>query len=521
MTTATRFARYRPILRRTTILLALVCLSMLATTCLNDTPSGPGSAALRLSIAAQISGQAANEWRVGIRVFYTRTTDEEVDLRVSPDEVFVERGTSTTREVSVQIGECLEDPLRNIPEQGGCTLFVELKLLDEFDEVLTQDLQQVHADAAGQTLDAPAFNLAKPFMIFSQSSVTFNVVQGGTLPPQVIVGVSSSTGASLGTLTTNVTYLNRVGWLRSTPSPSQIALRPDSTFLPPDTYEATVRVIASNNSFPDREFRVHYTVAPASATGSINGVIRNSQNAASIAAATVELRLGANNTTGTPLSVTIANALGIYSFSGLQAATYTVVAKATGFLDGSRGSILVAGAVVPNQDVILSPTLAAGQTRIVLTWGNSPSDLDAHLTGPTQDQQQFHICWTNQGSPTSSPFASLDNDEVDGLGPETITISTQVPGTYRFYVFDYSNSPTPVSTPLSGSGARVQVFRGASLLSDFTVPSGAGNLWSVFSLNGSTVTPINTLTQTTAVPGSSCGTLPSSDGAARRKGGDR
>jgi len=127
MTTRSRYS----LLRRSITVLCMFCLSLTATTCLNDNPAGPGSAPLKLSIAAQISGQAENEWRVGIRVFYTRTTEAEVNLPVSPPEVFVERGVSTTRDVSVQIGSCLSDTERTNLERGGCTFIVELSLLDE------------------------------------------------------------------------------------------------------------------------------------------------------------------------------------------------------------------------------------------------------------------------------------------------------------------------------------------------------------------------------------------------------
>ena len=494
----------------------MFCLSLTATTCLNDNPAGPGSAPLKLSIAAQISGQAENEWRVGIRVFYTRTTEAEVNLPVSPPEVFVERGVSTTRDVSVQIGSCLSDTERTNLERGGCTFIVELSLLDESGEVVTQDSKEVHAPAAGQTVSAPPFNLAQSFIVLAPASVSFSAVQNGQLPAQAIVLASSSTGASLGTLSTVVTYLSGSGWLVSTPSPTQIALRPNNTALPPATYEATVRVISTNEDHPDRVLPVQYTVTAAAATGSISGAIRNAQTGGSILGASVELRLGANNTSGTPITTVQSGAGGAYNFTSLQAGTYTVLAKATGFADGNRGSIVVGTGAVTNQDVILSATLGAGQTRIVLTWGRLPPDLDAHLTGPTQNQDGFHICWINRGNAANSPFAFLDNDEVGGFGPETITISQQITGTYRFYVYDFTNGVSPTSTPLSESGARVQVFRGNALVNDFSVPSGAGTLWTVFTLSGTTVTPVNTLTTTTL--GTNCGTLPSGDGSMNHKG---
>jgi hypothetical protein len=417
----------------------------------------------------------------------------------------------------VQVASCLSDTQRSDIERGGCNLIVELSLLDESGEVVTQDSKEIFAPAAGQAVSAPPFNLARAFIVLSPASVSFSATQGGQLPAQTIVSASGSNGASPGTLGTVVSYLSGSGWLLATPSLTEVVVRPTNTDLAPATYEATVRVIPSNKEFPDRIFAVHYTVSSVGSNGSIAGVVKNSQNGGAVPGATVELRVGANNTSGTPSRTTLADVSGAFLFPSLSAGTYTVVAKAAGFSDGNRGSIVVGAGAVTNQDVILSPTLGAGQTRIVLTWGSLPADLDAHLTGPTQDEEGFHICWINPGSPTNSPFSSLDNDERSGFGPETITITEQIPGTYRFYVHDFTNGGGPVSSSLSASGARVQVYRGNALVHDFSVPAGAGTLWTVFTLNGATVTPVNTLSTANLLSG--CGTLPSNGAALLQKAG--
>ena len=48
---------------------------------------------------------------------------------------------------------------------------------------------------------------------------------------------------------------------------------------------------------------------------------------------------------------------------------------------------------------------------------------------------------------------------------------------------------------LSNSGAQVQVYKGSYLLETFNVPTNqTGNLWTVFEMDGNTITPVNTLT---------------------------
>jgi hypothetical protein len=66
-------------------------------------------------------------------------------------------------------------------------------------------------------------------------------------------------------------------------------------------------------------------------------------------------------------------------------------------------------------------------------------------------------------------------------------------GTYRYSVHDYTNRGSDSSTALANSGAQVHVYRGASLVQTFNVPSGGGTLWTVFELSGSAITPINTM----------------------------
>lgn len=91
--------------------------------------------------------------------------------------------------------------------------------------------------------------------------------------------------------------------------------------------------------------------------------------------------------------------------------------------------------------------------RVVLTWGASPSD--------------------------------LDYDDRTAFGPEVVTIRQFVPGTYYFYVHNFSNRGTSDSTVLSDSGAKVQVYRGnePTPINEFTVTQNqVGTYWNVFEL---------------------------------------
>jgi hypothetical protein len=226
--------------------------------------------------------------------------------------------------------------------------------------------------------------------------------------------------------------------------------------------------------------------------GSIVGVTRSAVDASAVPAASVELRAGANDTIGDPLLTTVSGSDGSYSFAGLAAGTYTALARAQGYITGVASEIVVTGEAPTTQDIVLSPVLLEGQTRIVLTWGELPEDLDAHLYGPP-DGNGFHVWYHDLGSLEAEPFAQLDVDDRHGNGPETITIGQQKSGVYRFMVHDFTDKDVSESAALAGSGAHVQVLQGDRLVAQFAVPQQQGVTWTVFELNGGTITPVNTM----------------------------
>lgn len=129
------------------------------------------------------------------------------------------------------------------------------------------------------------------------------------------------------------------------------------------------------------------------------------------------------------------------------------------------------------------------QLRIVLTWGDEPDDLDSHLVGPDKYGDRFHVYYANK----NSNGVSLDVDETDGRGRETIMVRKINSGVYTYAVHNYSDQNDSDSNTMALSGAQVKVYRGTSLLGSFSVPNAGGTLWTVFSYNSSTqeITPIN------------------------------
>jgi hypothetical protein len=232
-------------------------------------------------------------------------------------------------------------------------------------------------------------------------------------------------------------------------------------------------------------------LVPASARrGIISGVVRNARNAQAMGGVTVQLRTGVGSRSGAAVSSIKTTATGKYRFTGLAAGTYSITAATPKYVNGTVTGISVGGTEVANQDVLLSPVGTDGEIRIVLSWGAAPQDLDSHLVGPG-GSGRFHLLYSKRGSLDGDPFAGLDVDDTDSFGPETITVARQQQGVYRYAVQHFNGSGS-----LSTSGAAVQVYRGSKLLGRFEPPpsaSAVGDVWTVFELNGSSLTPINTI----------------------------
>jgi uncharacterized protein YfaP (DUF2135 family) len=124
-------------------------------------------------------------------------------------------------------------------------------------------------------------------------------------------------------------------------------------------------------------------------------------------------------------------------------------------------------------------TLTRSALSIKLTWGGSPSDLDAHTLGANVSE---HVYFSDKGSLAAAPFVALDVDDTDSFGPEVMTFAKLAKNrTYRFYVRNYSSTFDPGQT---GSPARVEVNnRGTQTVFSPPVGETSGtDFWHVFDL---------------------------------------
>lgn len=153
--------------------------------------------------------------------------------------------------------------------------------------------------------------------------------------------------------------------------------------------------------------------------------------------------------------VTATDGAGLVRFpapEGLDDVAVPMEVSADGYQKGKGYLVFAYNAPLQNR-FLMSPKMTAEQARFVLSWGESPRDLDLHFIGP-----DFHISYQDMKNAPNQ--ARLDRDAMDGHGPETITASRIRPDArYELWVHNYSGSGSSFSR-----SAQVQLY-----LSDGTV----------------------------------------------------
>jgi hypothetical protein len=110
-----------------------------------------------------------------------------------------------------------------------------------------------------------------------------------------------------------------------------------------------------------------------------------------------------------------------------------------------------------------------GKRRIavVLNWGSEPrqvKDADSHLLCGC-GAQSAHVYFASKTQNVEGRVLSLDVDDMDWGGPETIQVVDPPPGTYWYWVHQYSESGT-----LGGSDVVVRVLDGDRVAGEYRPP---------------------------------------------------
>jgi len=167
---------------------------------------------------------------------------------------------------------------------------------------------------------------------------------------------------------------------------------------------------------------------------------------------------------------------GVYSVDKLPEGKYNISASLAKHADFADTRQISASSDETNKIniILLSPIISGW--RVVLTWGATPLDLDAHVALPDGNNE---VNFDNKKS--KDGLVTLDVDAKLGFGPETVSFVDPAPGIYKYYVNRYTNDAT-----LQKSNAKVVVYHGDKIYKQFTVPTdGDATLdnWYVFDID--------------------------------------
>jgi hypothetical protein len=128
------------------------------------------------------------------------------------------------------------------------------------------------------------------------------------------------------------------------------------------------------------------------------------------------------------------------------------------------------GEITTTLSMLLEAQGIVGRRRvqIVLNWGSQWSDVrdaDAHLVCACDEN--FEVYFADKEHLRETHSANLDVDDIDWGGPETITLLDPPPGTYRYFVRNYSGP----GSALGESDVVVRVLFGDTFAGEYRVPA--------------------------------------------------
>ena len=213
----------------------------------------------------------------------------------------------------------------------------------------------------------------------------------------------------------------------------------------------------------------------------VNGTIINAVNSSVISNARVVLIPGFNNNnTSNAIFDLLTDESGNYSIPNITSGQYTLLIKHTGYYDQIVNVTVAAadGSTSMTLNQSLTPQLATNEAlRAKVEWGENPRDLDSHLVSYNVATQSinWHIYYDNRTPADAN--GTLDRDDVDGYGPETITLnSVDNNNTYKYYIHKYAGTGD-----LKNSNAKVSIVYNGRLYQS-EVPYEDGTVWKVFDI---------------------------------------
>lgn len=180
---------------------------------------------------------------------------------------------------------------------------------------------------------------------------------------------------------------------------------------------------------------------------------------------------------------------GIASFPVVEDGTYHFIIQHEDYVL-TKDSFDVFGGAIFFCKYSIPKKVAYQCIKVVLDWGKTPADLDAHLV----KSNAYHISFRDTVR-SDNGTVWLDRDDRDSFGPETVTITQlDTAAAYRYFVFNWTGRNEQKGTGLSQSGARVRVYADNVLKGSWKISAPQrGTTWNVFKIEGGNIISVNSV----------------------------
>ena len=261
----------------------------------------------------------------------------------------------------------------------------------------------------------------------------------------------------------------------------------DISGIPEGTYKVTIEAPGYDLKTADNVTVTSGSILPFEILGSsiVSGKVLNSQTGGGVG----NVEVGFYKSTGaagnefeTLIFKLYTDSYGAYYLGDLPFGSFNVKMTSEGFFENTILNVDIVTGENNVGEATIVEEVSEGQVRIVLSWGESPSDLDSHLTGLNSTGERFHVYYSDDFV-NDGTEAYLDVDDTDSWGPETITIHQYVDGVYRYSIHNYSDQSTEGGMGIYNSPTKVEIYNSNGIIGTFTpkpFTAGAGNTWRVF-----------------------------------------
>jgi len=195
---------------------------------------------------------------------------------------------------------------------------------------------------------------------------------------------------------------------------------------------------------------------------------------------------------GLEVASAFTDAAGVYA-AKVPPGTTKMKVEGAGYITNNRGPLDFVTDIRPGQvaDAGMSKPLPEDAWRVVLSWGERPRDLDSHIFFGCDMAQHVSYLETLGSSERGGGLqVALDRDDVDGYGPETVTMRNT--GKCKevgccmisFMVHRYSKD-----MKLKESKALVTLYKGSSEVAKYEIPNclkDSEDWWTAFTIDAST-----------------------------------